>query len=366
MRARSLAVVVSLLGVSCFSGYREDGPKNDVHLRRGTFVNEIVLTGELDAARGATISVPDLPQWQSSIKWLAQDGSQVKKGERVVELDNSSFTNDLDTKRHAAMETAQQMEQKEAEWKADIEQKQLDFDSRKSDYEKAKIDAAVPRDLLSAREYQDRQTKLARASVEFAKAKDILASQKKENDADRANLALQLTKAQRDISIADRAIESAVLRAPRDGVVIVKDIPWEGRKLQTGDTVWVGFALAIIPELSSLRVNAMLADVDDGRVAVGMPATVILDGYPGMAFQGRVTSISAVAQETSPKSLRRTFKVFVDLDRIDAQRMRPGLSARVIVRTHTIPNATMISRASTIPKDMKLGPCNAQDCVVEQ
>ena len=365
MRIPLLAPVVAFVLVSCFSGYREDAPKQDPDVRRGTFVNQIVLTGELDAARGAMISVPDLPQWQSSIKWLATDGSQVKKGERVVELDNASFTNDLDTKRHAAMETQQQMEQKEAEWKADLEQKQLDFESRKSDYEKAKIDAAVPRDLLSAREYQDRQIKFDRASVELAKARDILAAQKKEDEADRRNLQLQLGKAQRDIAMAERAIDSAVLRAPRDGVVIVKDIPWEGRKLQTGDTVWVGFPLAVIPEMESLRVNAALADVDDGRIKVGMPATVVLDAYPGMTFKGHVASISAVAQETNPRSLRRTFKVFVDLDRIDAQRMRPGLSARVVVRTQTIQNALLVSRASSIPDKMKLGPCNAQDCVVQ-
>ncbi|HSP35740.1 MAG TPA: HlyD family efflux transporter periplasmic adaptor subunit [Thermoanaerobaculia bacterium] len=366
MRIRVLASLVPLFVGACFSGYSEDGPKSDVRTRRGTFVNALVLTGELDAARGATIAVPELPQWQSSIKWLAPDGSQVKKGERVVELDNSSFTNDLDTKRHVALETEQQMAQKEAEWKADLEQKQLDDDSRKSDYEKTKIDATVPRDILSAREYQDRQTRFDRASVEFAKARDIFASQKKENGADRRNLELQLGKARRDIAIAERAIQSAVLRAPRDGVVIIKDIPWEGRKLQTGDTVWVGFALAVIPEMESLRVNAQLADVDDGRVRVGMPATVVLDGYPGKTFSGRVTSISAVAQETNPKSLRRMFKVFVDLDRIDAQLMRPGLSARVIVRTQVISNAQLVSRSETLPKNLKLGPCNAQECVVEQ
>jgi len=364
MRFHPVVSVVSLLVAACFSGYPEDAPKHEVRARRGTFVNEIVLTGELDAARGATIAVPDLPQWQSSIKWLAQDGSQVKKGERVVELDNSSFTNDLDTKRRAALDTEQQMQQKEAELKADLEHKQLDFDSRKADYEKAKIDADVPRDLLSAREYQDRQTKFDRAQVEMAKARDILAAQKSENDADRRNLELQLGKARRDIDIATRAIDSAVVRAPRDGVVIIKDIPWEGRKIQTGDTVWVGFAIAVIPEMSSLRVNAALADVDDGRIAVGMPATIVLDGYPDMTFHGRVSSISAVAQEANPKSLRRTFKVFVDLDRVDAQRMRPGLSARVVVRTQSIPNALIVPRSAPAGKNMKLGPCNALECVV--
>src|SRR5438876_7028121 len=247
MRGRLVAALLSLLIAGCFSGYSEEAPKNALRVRRGTFSRELVLTGELEAARGEAITVPMLPQWQSAIKWLATDGVEVKKGERVVELDNSSFTNDLDSKRQAELQVLQEIQQKESEWKADLEQKQLDFDTRKSEYDKAKIDTSVPKEILSLREYQDRQIKFERAANEFEKAKNILASQKKEISADRRNLQLRLTKAQREIRRAEEAIESVVLRAPRDGIVIVRDHPWEGRKIQTGDTVWVGFPLALIP-----------------------------------------------------------------------------------------------------------------------
>jgi len=270
------------------------------------------------------------------------------------------------------------MQQKESEWKADLEQKQLDFDTKKSEFDKAKIDASVPREILSAREYNDRQMRFQRASVELDKARDLLAAQKHDIAADRGNLELRLQKAQREIRIAVQAIESVVLRAPRDGIVIVKDHPWEGRKIQVGDTVWVGFPLALIPELPSMRVSVALPDVDDGRIALGMPATVVLDGYPGMTFNGKVTTISAVAQETSRQSLRRAFKVTINLDSIDTQRMRPGLSARVVVKAQTIADALIAPRASldltskqphailsngkTV--DIDLGACNAQECVV--
>ncbi len=378
MRVLLIAAAASLALVSCFSGYSEDAPRDVLRVRRGSFTRSLTLTGELEAARGEAITVPVLPQWQSSIKWLAVDGAEVKKDERVVELDNSTFTTDLDSKRQAELQVLQEIQQKEAEWKADLEQKQLDLDTRKSELDKATIDAAVPRDILSLREYQERQIKLQRAQTEFAKARDIVGSLKKEIAADRGNLELRLTKARREIRRAERAIDSVVLRAPRDGIVIVRDHPWEGRKLQTGDTVWVGFPLALIPEMSSLRVAASLADVDDGRVAIGMPATVVLDGYPGTSFNGNVVSISAVAQETSRQSLRRAFKVVVNLDRIDARRMRPGLSARVAIRTQTIPDALVVPRSALeiTPKktwahlsggnktEVTVGACDAQECVV--
>ncbi|HEX9164208.1 MAG TPA: HlyD family efflux transporter periplasmic adaptor subunit [Thermoanaerobaculia bacterium] len=400
MRGILLAAAASLLFVSCFSGYSDEAPRNALRVRRGTFSRDLVLTGELEAARGEAITVPMLPQWQSSIKWLATDGVQVKQGERVAELDNSSFTNDLESKKQTELQVLQEIQQKEAEWKADVEQKQLDYETRKSELDKARIDASVPKDILSVRDYQDRQIKFERAATEFAKTRDIFTSAKREIEADRKNLQLRLTKAQREIQLAETAIESVVLRAPRDGIVIVKDHPWEGRKIQVGDTVWVSFPLALIPEMSSLRVSAGLADVDDGRVAAGMPASIVLDGYPSMTFTGKVASISAVAQETNRQSLRRAFKVLVTLNGIDQQRMRPGLSARVIVRTASVPNALIAPRAAlVIPSgseesgrgqvpiarpdssltlgmtararlangtfaNVNLGACNAQECIV--
>lgn len=379
MRTALVPAALSLLIVSCFSGYSDEAPHNALRVRRGTFTRDLVLTGELEAARGEAITVPSLPQWVTAIKWLATDGVNVKQGERVVELDNSAFTADLDSKRQTLLQTEQELQQKDSEWKADLEQKQLDFDTRQSEYEKAKIDASVPKEILSAREYNDRQIKFERASVEFAKARDLLAAQKHEVEADRSNIALKLQKAQREIHLAEQAIESVVLRAPRDGIVIIRDHPWEGRKIQTGDTVWVGFPLALLPEMSSMRVSAALADVDDGRISVGMPATVVLDGYPGMTFNGHVATISAVAQESSRQSLRRAFKVTVNLDRIDVQRMRPGLSARVVVRTDRVADVLIAPRAALElsakqprafldggkPVDVILGPCNGQDCVVK-
>jgi multidrug efflux pump subunit AcrA (membrane-fusion protein) len=127
-----------------------------------------------------------------------------------------------------------------------------------------------------------------------------------------------------------------------------------------------------------LRVKAILADVDDGKVAVGMPVTVTLDGYPDTPYQGRISAISAVAQESKRQSLRRQFDVIVALDRLDGQRMRPGLSARVVVHRQSqnlalvAPRAAIdfsgkaprVRLASGTMKDVTIGACNAQDCVV--
>jgi multidrug resistance efflux pump len=375
----SASLALALAAASCFSGYSSEADSKALRVRRGTFASDVVITGELRAARGEELAVPHLPQWQTTIKWIAADGAMTKQGDRVVELDNSTFSTNLDAKRQAVAQAEQELTQKESEWKADTLDKQLDVEKKRADYDKAKLDADVPKEIVSARDFNDRQIKFKRAEVELAKAIDVLKSQRSSVKADRDNLVLNLQKAQRELGIADRAINELILRAPHDGIVVIRDHPWEGRRLQEGDSVFIGLALAQFPEMSSLQVEGDLADVDDGRIGAGMPATIVLDAYPNMSFPGRVTSISAVAQESSRTSLRRAFRVIVKLERLDETRMRPGLSSRVVVHAMSQQNALLAPRAaidfsSTKPRvrlaggktvEVILGACNAQECVVK-
>jgi multidrug resistance efflux pump len=276
------------------------------------------------------------------------------------------------------MQASQELQQKESEWTADLEQKELEVQQKKSALDKAILEARVPAELLSGREYEEKQTALRRTTTEHEKSVDSLRARRTSIAAERENLLLNIGKTQREIAIAERAIEALVLRAPRDGIVVVKDHPWEGRKLQSGDPVWVGFPIALLPDLDTIRVSAALADVDDGKIAAGMPVTMTLDGYPDLQFRGKVTSISAVAQESRRASLRRHFEVLVALDRLDPSRMRPGLSARVVVQRAAQPSQLLAPRAAIDfagktprvrlengdTKPVQVGGCNAQECIV--
>lgn len=379
MTIRTLVCAVLFLPLAaCFSGYSESAPEQDLRVRRGDFRAEVVLAGELEAARGELLSVPPLPSWQTAIKWIADDGAAVKAGDPVAELDNSALTTDLDSKRQSAMQATQELQQKESEWAADLEQKELEVEQKKSTLDKAILDARVPAELLSGRKYEENQTLLRRATTEHEKAVDSLRARRTAVAAERENLLLNIGKTQREIAIAENAINALVLRAPKDGIVVIKDHQWEGRKLQSGDPVWVGFPIALLPDLATIRVNAGLADVDDGKIARGMPVVVTLDGYPDLQFTGRIAAISAVAQESRRQSLRRHFEVLVSLDRLDPARMRPGLSARIVVQREARPSQLLAPRAAIDftasaarvrlaggeMKDVKVGACNAQECVV--
>ncbi|MGH9457044.1 MAG: HlyD family secretion protein [Thermoanaerobaculia bacterium] len=350
----------------------------DLIVRRGDFADVFLLSGEFDAPEGAVVAVPPLPSWQSSIKWMVDEGAQVAEGDPVVELDASEFASSLES-RHSTLTQAQhELAQKESELKASLAEKEYELEKRRADLEKAKLEAAVPPDLISRREAEDRRLGLQRAQTEWEKARSSYEAEKVKGESDLRNLQLAVEKAQREVDIAESAIRMLTLRAPRTGIVVIGEHPWEGRKLQIGDTVFVSMPLAQIPDLSSLQVVGMLPDVDDGKIAAGMPATLTIDAYPDRKYAGTVSEIAPVAQEIGRGSLRRGFRVIVPLEEVDHERMRPGLSVLIEVERRQADGVLLAPRVSLDVAagkarlangrevDVKVGPCNAQECVVAE
>jgi HlyD family secretion protein len=358
---------------------RSVSPSDELVLRRGSFENHLLLTGTLEAVRSTQITAPSVPTGQLQIRWMEEDGAFVTAGQKVLEFDNSAFASDLEDKKLAARKKAKDLRRAEAEARAEAAEKEFTVEQRRVAVAKARLEADVPEGILPLRELQEKQLALERARTELDKARQDLEAYRGTKGKELALSRLELDKTRYEIRVAEEAIEALVLEAPLDGVLVVGEIPWEGRKLQEGDSVWPGFPLLKIPDLDEMRVTARLSDVDDGRIDIGMTATVTLDAYPDETFEGTVASITPVAQETSPRSLRRGFAASMNLLDTDPDRMRPGMAAKVDVRTDArddvllAPRATLdlshspplVRLASGETQEVSLAGCNLFECVVE-
>ena len=81
-----------------------------------------------------------------------------------------------------------------------------------------------------------------------------------------------------------------------------------------------------------MAVEARLFDVDDGRIEPGMPVTAVVDAFPEVDLAGEVVEVDDIATETNRRrSLRRVFRVRVRVEGLDVERMRPGMSVKVVV-----------------------------------
>ena len=351
----------------------------DLRVQRGDFRRTVLLTGELEAVIGYPIIVPRSESWQVPVRWMLDDGSTVEKGDKVFELDTTQVIGDVAQKRIAADTALSELHQKEADIAVQLADKRFAVNQAAVAYEKARLKASVPKELVDRRGFQEAALEAERAKVSHENAVADYEAAREASDREIEILRIGLDKARRDIAQAERALETMILRAPRSGIFVLGQHPWEGRKLQLGDSVWVGMEIAEVPDLSEMMITAKLSDVDDGKITPGMRVNCTVDAYPDTTVGGTIREIGPMAQEERGSTLRRHFKVLIDLDRSDPAIMRPGMSVLVEVEAATDEDVLLVPRAALefeldrSPRvrlsdggvaDVRLGPCNASACVV--
>lgn len=347
---------------------------------RGDFEARFLLTGELDAVTSDELQAPYTQMWTLSIRWMEEEGTLVKAGQKVLEFENSELASHLEAKKMAEMQAEDDLTIQLAQNDLTLAEKEFALERAKIALKKAELEANVPSDLLPLRDYEEKQLALERAKIAYKKAEEDLEAAKKSAALEVKLKKLALEKAKREIRVQEESIEALSLKATRDDILVIAENPREGRKLEVGDTVFPGMTVLKLPNLSVMEVKAMLSDVDEGRVVVGMPVTCFLDAYPDEPISGTIKQISPVAQEPVRESLRRSFAVLVSLDKTDPERMRPGMSVKVEVHAHKESNVLLVPRAAvdfrvSPPRvlladgdvvEPLLGPCNAQECIVTE
>jgi multidrug efflux pump subunit AcrA (membrane-fusion protein) len=346
---------------------------------RGTFTSEILLTGELMAADSAPVVIPNVNVWPMQIRWLAEDGVEVQEGDLVVELDSSQLDTNIEELRVAVIEAENGLLSARARIAAEVVEAEFAVTEAEARLAKARLQASVPRGLYSEQAYHRRLLDLDQAELELGEARSNLDSVQGSGQIELRIEEIGLRKAREAVATAERELRTMSLYAPRSGVLVINGKPREQRPFQPGDEVYPGYLAATIPDLGSMIVKAELSDVDDGRVTHGQQVSATLDAFPDLVFTGRVSKIDSHATANTSWSRRRFFRVTVELDLVDTERMRPGMSVKVVVHEQPLSDVLLVPRAALTWRQQKaelilanharvpvtVGSCNPQVCVVE-
>jgi HlyD family secretion protein len=128
----------------------------------------------------------------------------------------------------------------------------------------------------------------------------------------------EITAAKAKITAAEATLRLAWIEAPFVGT-ITKALPLPG------DQVTANQEAFRIDNLETLYVDLSVSEVDINQVRVGLPVTVTFDAIRGKTYQGEVSQVALVNDETSDTS---TYTVTVRLDQVDSQ-VRPGMTSAV-------------------------------------
>ncbi|PYQ22364.1 MAG: hypothetical protein DMF79_06135, partial [Acidobacteria bacterium] len=349
-----VALLVTSLGggLSCrvASGSSNEAPAGEAQVVRRPIEDVFLLTGELRAVRSASVITPR-GEGELQIRWMVDDGAEVAEGERVVEFDAARLIQNIEERRLKLRQAENERESRERTLAAEADRKRVAVDKAEVEAEKARLDAAVPRELQAAVEWRRLQSLLQEKQAALEKARLEREAFQTSARSDLEVLRRTEEKARREVGAAEKSLVGMSVQAPKNGIFLVGNFwqwgPEGPRKLQPGDTVWPGYPVASIPDPSEMEVGAMLSEVDHGRIAAGLKARCILDTYPDRTFAGQIEEVGAVAAEPrrtfGPTGSRTGFPVRVSLDKTDPL-MRPGLSVRVEVVRKAWSQALVVPR----------------------
>ena len=392
-RLAAAALLVGLTTSACTEIAARTEPGEDSRqARREPFLRRHLLSGELVAERAIDVIAPDVGVRPLEIRWIVENGSPVEAGDVLVAFDNAELASGLEQQRIAVIEARTALVTAESQAESRIAQARFDLEARQADLEKASIDAAVPRELKSAEEYQRLQLELRKATTRLEDARRAVEAAGAFTGADVEIQRLALERAQAALDRLEDGIVRLQIVAPSAGIALLDTNPREDRRWGAGDVLYPGEQLATLPDLQTMMVRARLYDVDDGLVAAESPAAVILAPFPDTVIPARIRSVDPIARQWAKDTTSRIFWVTVDLEELDLARMRPGMSAKVVVSraldAAEDPRAALAASAGqlVVPRSsldlenpseprllladgswraVDLGPCDPLRCVVE-
>ena len=298
----------------------------------GEITRKILLTGELRAEHSVSIAAPRINNnFGSSITYLVDEGTIVKAGQRIVEFDDSNLVNN----RTDAERSLQKAEINIAKKKVDLEAQRCDYLDRVSQAEaslkKAALDAKVDKSLRSENDYERYQLTLLRARLNLEKARENLANFEKNYDSEMALVEIDRSQKEINLKKIDNDIQLLKINSRIDGIFIYGDNWQSNRKVQVGDNIFPGMEVASIPDLESMQVIAYVYDTEYRMLSPRMRCDVSFDALPGVTVGGSIASLASVASRRGFASDKKLFQAVVRLDKIDAEMLKPGMTARVSV-----------------------------------
>jgi hypothetical protein len=122
---------------------------------------------------------------------------------------------------------------------------------------------------------------------------------------------------------------------------------------RTGDMVWAGRMIAEILDPRGLELQAKVNEADRANLNPGQTARVTVDGLAAGAFPATIKTIAGAAGRSFfDNDSRRKFDTTLQLAKAD-ERLRPGVSADVVISGQQLNGVLYVSRQALFEKDGK-------------
>lgn len=311
-------------------------------VKQGDFKVLVTTTGELRARKFVQIQGPNSQAaqvYQSKITWIIPEGTVVKEGDKIAELDRAPAATRLQTV-------------------------MLDNQKAEAEYTNSSLDStlnlAVAREDVRTAEYGLEEKKLAKeqaqyeaptikrqAEIDYEKAQRALDQSKRALDtktkqavAKMAVSGADLGRQKNNLKMVQDAIAGFTINAPSPGMVIyVRE--WNGKKKGVG-SMWNTWdaTVATLPDLTQMESQTYVNEVDVRKLAVGQAVSISLDSDPTKRLAGKVTGVANVGEQR-PNQDSKVFEVKIEITKADTT-LRPGMTTSNAIEVASVPNVLSV------------------------
>ncbi len=313
---------------------------------RGDFERELLLTGEIEAVRSLAIKSPQTAIFQMRIQFMAEEGTVVKEGDPLLDFDNSSLADRVRELETQILDAETQIVAKRSELASKLKDLEIELAEKKFASDRTRVEASIDEEVLSRKEYNERQLASEKAAKELEETKERVERTKQSGTADLDVLVISRDKLKKDLMSALKDLELLSIKAPAEGLVVYEKRERSTLRFQEGDSCWPGQAVIQLPDLSEMQVEFTVNEVDAPLLKEGMPLRVSLDAFPGRDITGVITMIPSMAVPPEEDSKIAIFRVKASLSETWKGEMKPGMSVLGRVLVEQKQNVPLVARSA--------------------
>ncbi|MEW6737055.1 MAG: efflux RND transporter periplasmic adaptor subunit, partial [Acidobacteriota bacterium] len=336
-----IAIISSVVIFRSISLSNVNIPINQDIVRHGDFVLEVTATGTLTASRSIDITAPisNDPHF-FKIARFAPEGSHIQAGETLMELDSQEVTQKL-------LEYRAELEKSEE----DLRKRALEYNSRLSDLHVqleqartrlgiARLKLDVPAELISQQQLKQDRLELAQAEAESKLLQEKNAALERMSKAELLVLENNIANTRLRMAQAETLQKACIVKAPIAGTVLYKVLA-NGEKRKVGELTCHHEIVLQIPDLSTLRLEAMVEEDVAGRIRVGQPVRIKLDAVADENLTGKIVSVGSVLRAKRWDIPIKVIDVIIELDQ-KIERMTAGMTAIGQIEVERISNLLLV------------------------
>jgi multidrug resistance efflux pump len=289
----------------------------------------LLLTGEVIALDAQEIIVPPSNSSPVVLRTYVPDGAVVKKGDSILAIDPRGQASEISTLTTQIKQTRARVERETADLEVKAVEAAQALAASEAALAKAKVDAAIPKNFVSALDYDRYQGERERA------ARDLEVKQGQSTHARTAvarrieDGALEIRKLELGLAFAQAQVTSATVTARMDGVVVHGFSPWRGRRFDEGESGFPGASVGQVIGESALAVRTWVLEADRHHLQPGQQVRVRFDALPGVEVQSVIETIATAPEARAAWGEGRYFRTDLKLPAEMKLPLSPGMSALV-------------------------------------